>query len=163
MILLGNYKEWIQPEWVTYMLETPGLACPRDKIVENQHELSDRASKNNTGYDPSQVYWHAFMKEHLPFNITTPIETKNCIWWFIKMMPGQFMPMHMDNDPNTTVRRYWMPVIDYEQGHALIYGDMLLTNYKAGDLYKFDNPNMLHGSCNIGFSPRLSFNMDVYE
>ena len=37
----------------------------------------------------------------------------------------------------------------------------MIANYKKGDLFKYNDSDALHGSFNIGFSPRLILNFSV--
>jgi hypothetical protein len=72
------------------------------------------------------------------------------------MYPGQFTPMH--RDPHTidiNCKRYWIPLQDYELGHIFIYKDQIITNYKKGDVYTYDDANEIHGAVNLGFTPRV--------
>jgi hypothetical protein len=125
------------------------------------------------GYELHRVSWEMFYESHLgkfepPFPITTRYEH-----WFCKMSPGDLLPMHDDrfegktlNDllkEGSTVKRYWMACQDAMLGHVFSYKTTNLTDYKAGDLFLFDEADALHGSCNIGFIPKISYQLTVIE
>jgi hypothetical protein len=164
MKYIGNYAEWIRPEWVDYLMNNTGFERPGSKVLENEFEAEQNNAVSNNGY-ANDVYWYKFTPENFPFDVTLPIEGTPKIWWFVKMVPGNLIPMHIDQDIETGKRTklYWMSLVDYAPGHLIVCKDQLLVNYKKGDLYMFDDANDLHGSCNIGFSPRLIFNFTFEE
>lgn len=125
------------------------------------------------GYELHKVSWEMFYESHLgefkpPFEISSKYEH-----WFCKMSPGDILPMHDDRvegrtvkellAEGTTVKRYWMACQDAKHGHVFAYKDTLLTGYKAGDMYLFDEADDLHGSCNVGFVPKISYQLTVIE
>jgi len=125
------------------------------------------------GYKVERVGWEMFYESHLgKFNPPFPVNSKY-EHWFCKMSPGDILPMHDDRfegktleellSQGTTVKRYWMACQDELHGHVLAYKNTLLTGYKAGDLYMFEKANDLHGSCNLGFVPKLSYQLTVIE
>jgi hypothetical protein len=164
MEYIGNYSDWIQPEWVDYLLTDPGYPRPGDKVLENSFEESQNNSVANHGYE-QRVYWHKFIPENFPFDITMPTGEQPILWWFVKLLPGNLIPMHTDQEEEigNQTNLYWMSLTDYEPGHIFVCKDQLLTNYKKGDLFKLDHANDLHGSCNIGFTPRVIFNFTTQK
>jgi hypothetical protein len=155
---IGNYANWINPEWISYLLTNPGLSLPGETIVENDFEES-QSSVIQRRY-PNSCYWHKFTPDVFPFELRLPIEVTPADWWFIKMEPGQLLPMHTDQSDEVGRRTnlFWMALSDYESGHILLVNDIVLTHYRKGDLYKFTDTNALHGSCNLGINTRLIFN-----
>lgn len=158
MIYLGNYADWIQPEWVDYLMNHTGYPRPGSKVLENSFEVNQNQAIDNSGY-VEQVYWYKFTPENFPFDLKPPFGEAR-LWWFVKLLPGNLIPLHRDQDEEVGNRTtlYWMSLVDYEPGHLFVCKDTLLTNYKKGDLFKLEHANDLHGSCNIGFSPRIIFN-----
>jgi len=75
------------------------------------------------------------------------------------------MPMHVD--PHTTVQknaqRFWIPLQDWEIGHIFKFQDEIVTNYKKGDIYEYDDAQGLHGAANIGLTPRVVLQVTLYE
>ena len=74
-------------------------------------------------------------------------------------------PMHQDlfkeNKPN--IRRFWMAMQDSKLGHVFVYEDTTLKNYRAGDLFEFEDPNAWHAACNLGFEPKVSLQIVSYS
>jgi hypothetical protein len=162
MIYIDNFSHWLRYEWIDFMMTNTGIPGPAGKVPENNHELEQFENSKHTGYDLTATYWYNFFPSTLPFKIDPPVPAKNYDWTMVKQNPGNFMPMHVDQAAEIAVERYWMPLTDYTSGHVMIYADKLIKDYRAGDLFLFDDPRAFHGSCNIGFSPRISYNLNVY-
>lgn len=160
MKFIGNYKDWIDNSWLSYMIENDGFPAPCKKIPEHEFENKIFNKFHNAGYNLNAEWSSFFEKENIPFDIEMPVDNA-VLWWFIRQKPGQFNPLHIDQDEENTknVKRYWMPLQDYEPGHLFFYDDEIMTNYKAGDLYMYPRSDMVHGSCNIGFNIRLALNI----
>jgi hypothetical protein len=81
------------------------------------------------------------------------------------MSPGDFMPMHVD--PHTLYQpgsqRYWIAFQDWQPGHIMMYEDRVITNYKKGDIYSYEDANALHGAANIGYVPRIVLQVSTYD
>jgi hypothetical protein len=169
MRLLGNYAYWIKQEWIDYIMSNPGTTR-----IEVPEEYVKKA--NELGfYQDTSVRHEKYIDEDgsFPFEIDFPIKVKgyenseaykySSDLWFVKVMPGQLIPMHIDQPhPKPHTIRFWMALQDYQQGHVFVYENQMITNYKKGDLFLYDDPNAVHGSCNIGFSPRIIFNLSIY-
>lgn len=164
MKYLGNYADWIKPEWVEYLLANTGYPRPGDKVLENTFEEDQNSSIANSGYE-NRTYWYKFTPDNFPFDIKMPLDVKPQLWWFVKLQPGNIIPLHTDQEEEIGKRTtlYWMSLIDYEPGHVFISKDELLIDYKKGDLFVFEDANELHGSCNMGFTPRLIFNFTTWN
>ena len=166
MKYLGNYSDWIQQEWIDYLMNNPGSARPQN-TKENPDSPEFRKA-TSVGYDLTKIYWYHYTNTNntfpLPLEIPFEKERKH-IWWFIKMNPGMFMPMHRDPHAveEINVKRYWIALQDYEEGHIHINAGQFLSNYKKGDMWMYDDPTAIHGACNIGYSPRLIFNFSTYD
>ena len=52
---------------------------------------------------------------------------------------------------------------DWEPGHIFAYDDKMLSNYKAGDLYEWSDPECVHGPTNIGYTPRLTLQITLHD
>jgi hypothetical protein len=166
MKYLGNFAEWIDPAVIEYLLAHDGTKRPGGGTNPDSEEFRIATS---VGYDLTNTYWHHYDDKSTPLKIIPPFDNnKSCMWWFIKMTPGQFMPMH--RDPHVTVdhekhncTRYWMPLQDYAPGHIFVYNNEFMSNYRAGDLWSYDDANEIHGACNIGYTPRLTFQFTTYN
>lgn len=147
MKYIGNYADWIKQEWIDYLLNETGYPRPRDKVLENSFEEQQNKSVSNNGYE-DRVYWYKFTPDNFPFDLKPPIGDEK-LWWFVKLLPGNLITMHRDQEEEIGNRTtlYWMSMIDYEPGHLFVSKDELLINYKKGDLFKLDHANDLHGSC----------------
>ena len=72
---------------------------------------------------------------------------------------GEVLNMHIDKlydldaDPNNVIRIMVM-LQDWEPGQFLIYGNQQFDRWRAGDIHKFDWPNIPHASANAGWEPR---------
>lgn len=74
--------------------------------------------------------------------------------------PGQFFGIHIDKlwhrnpvDPARIVRII-ISLADYEPGQLLVYGNSVLTQWRAGDVHIFDTLNVPHGTANLSIKPR---------
>lgn len=166
MKYVGNFKDWIDPMWVEYLLTHDGTLRPGGGENPDSKEFQIATS---VGYDLTKIWWQHYCETSCPLVLTPPIDTgKSYMWWFIKMLPGNYMPMHRDphvitDTDKTNCTRYWMPLQDYKPGHIFIYKDNFMKDYKAGDLWMYTDANELHGACNIGYSTRLTFQFTTYD
>jgi hypothetical protein len=166
MQYIGNYANWIQQEWINYLLSTDGT--PRPQATHENPDSPEFRKATSVGYDLTKIYWYHYTNTNntFPLPLEIPFEqNRKHIWWFIKMNPGMFMPMHKDPHAieETNVKRYWIALQDYEEGHIHINAGQFLSNYKKGDMWMYDDPTAIHGACNIGYSPRLVFNFSTYD
>jgi hypothetical protein len=167
MKYIGNFKDWIKNEYVEYLLTNDVTQRPNTH-GENPDSEEFRIAAE-VGYDLSKTWWYHYCEKNTPFDITAPIETdKKIMWWFIKMNPGNYMPVHRDphvtqNSNFSNCTRFWMPLQDYQPGHIFVYKNIFMTDYKAGDLWAYTDPSEIHGACNISYSPRLTFQFTTYE
>lgn len=159
MKYIGNYKEWINSEWLTEVLSSNGF---EGKIVVTSVSNKDRYAEYqkaiSAGYNTDTIYWWRYTNEITTFDIVNPPwinSTNKLTWWIVKQLPGQIQPMHVDVDKTNNCRRYWIPLQDYEPGHIIVNENKLITNYITGDVYEFDTPLDYHGSANISFIPRV--------
>lgn len=173
MKLLGNYAHWIKQEWIDHILNNDGWGLPRDWGTDQKSRVEgmirlcgmnacERAL--SAGYDFSQVKYHVYNKSTSPFDLKFTDDEDDVEWRFVKLKPGDVMPMHLDSDiPNYTCRKYWMPLQDSDIGHVFIWKDTAMLNWKKGDLFQFDDANEWHGATNIGFTPRIILNINVWN
>lgn len=162
MKFVGNYKDWIKNEWIEYLLTTEGARRPGHAPIPDVEEFKKGPE---AGYDLTSTYWHSYDRTNCELNITCPFNPDQEIeWWFIKMYPGNFIPMHRDIfSTDNSPLRYWMPLQDYADGHVFLYKDEFLKDYRAGDLWIYENSDEIHGACNIGYSTRLTFQFTTYD
>ena len=149
------------------MLSNKGMGYPGEKTPENEEEEIEWKNSASMGYDLTRSYWHVFYEENMPLEIIPPITIDNYdyyTWAFNKLLPGDVIPLHRDvpHPKGTRLARYWMPLQDYTAGHGFIVDGVLVNDYKAGDLFRF-REDALHGSFNIGDTPRLTYTFVIAE
>lgn len=179
MIFYGNYKHLIKPEWIDKLLSTKGIEISpwkdhtgsnddaQKNIDQTLAENNEQANlfKNGT-YSDSLIMAEIYDQRNIPFNLDLGDLNKylDGDWWIVKQNPGQYMPIHRDtvniHDDNN---RFWMPWTDYQEGHVFIHEGKFMNNYKAGDLYRYNKDNDLHGSVNIGLTPRIILQISQKE
>lgn len=160
MEYIGNFADWIDPAFIDYILNNEGKHWPDQfpKAIKRSF-----ANKSPTYYPYTESLCQMYIKNEVPFKFKPPIELQGRFyWWAIKMYPGNMLPMHHDYDdvPSErldTATNYWMPLQDYTDGHIFVFNNVLMKDYKKGDLFKHGFKE-IHGICNIGFTPRLSLN-----
>ena len=163
MKYIGNYSTWIKEEWVDIILSKDGQARPRDWPQASAVESAEYSIYETAGYDLSAVNWWVYEHTDLRVDIIPPWTSSKIHWWFTKMMPGQFMPVHTDpHAHDQPCNRYWMPLQDYEFGHVFLYNNRMVSDYKKGDVYMFDNERDMHGAANIGHTPRIMLLITEY-
>ena len=163
MIYVGNFKDWIDLEIMNTMINSSGEKRPLDEdtTVERKQEVLQKWLL--AGYDIKKLSWEFFYKEHVG-DIKPPISTNlRYKWWFSKMNPGDMFPLHIDSFPynETKIKRYWMAMQDILPGHVFIHNGKPLI-YSAGDMYEFDDARDWHGAVNIGFIPKISYQLVVF-
>jgi|TARA_B110000914_G_C15494652_1_gene462549 hypothetical protein len=158
----GNFAEYIKSEWAEEC-----LSLPRDwdkPFCEGSPEM-ERLQKAD--YDLSHSMWAVIEPENVNFKPDFPfLEGKRYEWWIARILTGQLMPMHKDDESfeeivDATV--HWIPLQDYQSGHVFVINDELITDYKKGDVYTFSKFSDLHGAANIGMVPKLTIMVVVYN
>jgi hypothetical protein len=163
MKFVGNFKKWIDPNIMEIMLTTSGEKRPldNDTTIERKQEVLQKWL--SVGYDIKKLSWEFFYEEHVG-NISLPIPTDlKYKWWFSKMNPGDMFPLHVDEFPydEKNIKRYWMAMQDILPGHVFIHKDKPL-DYSAGDMYEFNDARDWHGAVNIGFVPKISYQLVIF-
>lgn len=166
MELIGNFRQYINPEWIGEILNSRGMGRPAEgKTPDSVEEDNEYQRALAAGYKATDIYFYMFDKSNTSFDLNLPFIDKPYHWWITKMLPGNFMPMH--TDPHTLYQknseRYWMPWQDYQPGHIFLYENKMITDYKAGDLYRYSDSAALHGAANIGHVPRIILQISTYE
>lgn len=159
MIHITNIKDFLPDELINFMLQNKGERKPGATVEGYQKEIFD--AWTNAGIDLKNVGWEFFNSENLVNHLDLPFRG-NVKWWFSKLNPGDIFPFHLDTYPNeTSVERYWVACQDHMPGHVFLSGSTMLTNYKKGDVFKFEDTDTWHGACNLGFTPKLSLQVLV--
>lgn len=156
MKYIGNFQNWLPQHAINTILTTEGDRRPESNPESYKSSLAKIWLE--AGFNLSRIGWSLYYQSHFDKEIVIPKEIENVTsWWFCKLNPGDVFPLHQDlyKDPKP-VKRYWMACQDHIPGHIFFYGKESLNNYKAGDLFLFEDENEWHGSCNIGFISKIS-------
>lgn len=171
MKLIGNYKSFITKELMEYLdsLET-GVVKIWDPNRWENHPARDFYKKmENTNYSKRDDQYQQFFKfsdEMKNINLPEfPGKRKQEFWWLVKIKPGQFQPVHFDPHLTGAVNplRCTMFLQDWEPGHIYVYNDKMITDYKAGDIFMWDDEWQMHGVANIGYNTRYTIQIAMYD
>jgi len=191
MQFINNQKDWISKDLMEILKTRKGDKIPIwDPKRGKGHPLLDQLTawgKAHFGESIPQQYFHIFKedtKDIQDFEFVMPNLPKigkNIYWWFVKLQPGEIQLMHYDmhilgafykdNTFSEVVEvqkiknpiRYTMFLQDYQPGHIFTYKDQMLSNYKAGDIYEWSDPELLHGVANISFTPRYTLQITSHD
>jgi hypothetical protein len=164
MIYVGNFKDWINPYALDVILTFSGEKRPLEKELEEERKIGTVGKWLESGYKLDRLSWEFFYSDHVG-NLEPPIPvSSNYKWWISKLKPGEIFPMHIDSFPDDgkKITRYWMAMQDRLPGHIFCYNDIQL-DYVAGDMYIFDEARDWHGAANIGFIPKISYQLVVFD
>ena len=155
MKFLTNIK--IDQRALDYMLSTKGNRRPLSP--PEPYQVDTYKTWIDSGYDINNLYWESFNGSNFPFEVDIPYEGS---WWFSKLLPGSVFPYHQDIYASTVPkRRLWIAYSDYQPGHIFSYGNKVLTDYKAGDVFEFEDTMVWHGAANCGLIPKISLQIVV--
>ena len=173
MEFIGNYKDWITPELMNHLVDSEGDTRPvwQPDRWSGHPLLDSHRERVRPGYEHTGHTFQQFNINSLDmqgFKIERPVipeDDRDGFWWFIKLLPGQMQAMHFDPHLIDTVNpaRYTMFLQDYQPGHIFTYDDKIMSNYKAGDLFKWKDPMMYHGVVNIGYENRYTLQITTYD
>jgi len=166
MKFVGNYADWVDPSWIEFVMTNKGYGRPSEGPQPNSPEMeAEYARVRAAGYKDDSIMFWMFDKNNCDLDIIPPFVQGSFHWWITKMLPGNFMPMHVD--PHTQYEknslRYWIPLTDWAPGHIFMYENQVITDYKLGDVWKYTESGALHGAANIGFLPRIVLQISTYE
>jgi hypothetical protein len=171
MVLIGNYSDWIPLALMEHIKSHDGDTVPvwQPDRWKGHPMLDEARERARPGYSNNK---HNFQQ----FNSTTegmvnielpaiPNDSRRMFWWVVKLHPGQMQTMHFDPHllSESNPGRYTMFLEDWQPGHIFTWGDKMLSNYKAGDLYKWSDPMCYHGVVNIGYKPRYTLQITTVD
>jgi hypothetical protein len=173
MNYIGNFANWITPELMKHLETHDGdLRNVWQPEKWNGHPLLDEYRiKAEPAYSHGKSTFHQFanttedmknFKVELP---DLPDKRKVTFWWFIKLLPGEMQAMHIDPHLVEVENpiRYTMFLQDWEPGHIFTYDDKMLSNYKAGDVYEWSDPMIVHGVSNISYNTRYTLQITLHD
>jgi hypothetical protein len=169
----GNYSWWIQPGMLDRLsTDESGVTKLHNPGRWDGHPALSQYIEKIKVYDKyKDNTFQQFFKVSNPFR-DTPIElpelpqTRNEIfWWIVKLKPGQYQTVHQDPHLYTSVNpvRYTLFLQDWEPGHIFIYNNKTISNYKAGDLFEWDDPIMEHAVVNASLNTRYSLQISMQD
>lgn len=153
--------------------------------VNKGHPLPDWQPERKAGYSrdidahgidtPGYAYhthyfhqWNQASDDINAFGFKLPVipaDNRPSLWWLVKLYPGELQHMHYD--PYLTETRnpahYSVFLQDWKPGHVFTYDDKILTNYKAGDMYRWSTPYYYHGVVNLGYETRYTLQITTYD
>jgi hypothetical protein len=219
MVYLGNYADFMKPEWVTEVLAAPGAGFYKDRFAyegryckllrevsqqiitsgnklttaeyqelvatissmdasdpdvraalgtlpkldpamvdDNTGEYSQYA---NAGYNLDVKAFEVVDNFDTSFDIPTPPWSPDpTSWWFTRMRPGQFAPMHQDvfarhSVEEAPIRTFWMALSNWEPGFTFMDHTGQVVQWIVGDVFEFSDIASWHAAGNIGRTTRL--------
>lgn len=159
MKYIGNYKDWIDPKWMEMILTTEGRPRPLEWNQQTEATIETEVFGDEKNlYPKDAIHWWLYDKKELDITLVPPWCKNEFHWWFVKTTPGQFMSVHSDADfLEYECNRYWVAMQDYQLGHVFIYGEQgdILKNYKAGDVFMFENSALIHAAANLSTNTRV--------
>ena len=174
MKYIGNFKSWMEQYNILEHLKS----CQGDKTPVWQ---PDRWTGNPTlekfkemakpGYSNNKFFFHQMnpkSAEMQNFNFLlpdVPEKRTKVNWWFVMLYPGEFQAMHVDPQLTEVENpvRYTMFLQDWEPGHIFVYDDKVAANYKAGDMFEWSDPMIIHGPANICYNTRYTLQITMHD
>ena len=177
MKYIGNFIDQIPPGFIDMILQEDGDITPvyqPEKWSGKPEWDAARIALENAGYPKLNYHFHQYTEntpcvkpflDQIDFKFNLPNLPSVFHWWVVKYMGGDMQPMHFDPHVIDTqdCQRYTMMLTDFEDGHIFVYDDVLLNNYKAGDLFLWPDAMCSHGAANISMNPRISLQMSFYN
>ena len=173
MKYIGNYANWITPELMAHLATHEGDYTPvwQPDRWKGHPLLDEFRKKAEPVFSKNSPMFHQFnvnSKDMAEFSIKLPDfpETRTrCFWWFVKLLPGELQAMHIDPHLVEVENplRYTMFLQDYIPGHIFVYDDKLSVNYKAGDVFEWSDPMIVHGCANISFDTRYTMQVTMHD
>ncbi len=170
---VNNDKAWITSELMNHLEHSKGDTIPvwQPERWTGHPTLDTFRETARPFFETSTPYFQQFnsrSKDMQDFPVTMPIvpESRTHMhWWFIKLLPGQMQTMHIDPHLIGVKNpvRYSMFLQDYVPGHIFMFDDFLATNYKAGDIFEWSDPECIHGCVNISYTVRYTLQITLYD
>ena len=133
-----------------------GTGRPAGDVEAEENDL------RQAGADPKMTIYRGLkdftkcptLQKMTDFFALKPVKSKLHI-----QFTGEVLNMHIDKlydldaDPNNVIRIMVM-LQDWEPGQFLMYGNQQFDRWRAGDIHKFDWPNIPHATANASNKPR---------
>jgi hypothetical protein len=173
MELIKNYSDWLTPGLLKHLETCTGDTVPvwQPDRWKGHPMLDDAREKARFGYSDGKHTFQQFNvnstdMQNYPFEL--PViegDNRHMSWWFVKLLPGQMQAMHFDPHLLSCRNpiRYTMFLQDWQPGHIFTYDNKMIADYKAGDMFRWDDPMCYHGVVNIGYETRYTFQITTHE
>jgi hypothetical protein len=147
---VGNFSEYIPEKLYEQLMSPKQISRP----------FIERCDPKLKKYDITSTFTYKINDDVFEMNFTLPPEIFGEIVeiWFTRLDPGDVITLHQDAYDVSVddYVRYSMYLQDYKPGHIFIHSDTIVVDYKAGDVYKFNDPFVWHAAGNLGLEPRLT-------
>jgi hypothetical protein len=161
---IDNYANWITDDFLNFLNYPNNGRLMFYSEEHKNHELSRLWLSNN--YNMDSISYTFFFPEDFNSTIELPKKLSHVKeWWVSKLKPGDHIPYHYDTFKHSldNVKRYWMALGDYHQGHIFIYQETPFKDYRKGDLFEFNKPDDWHAACNLGFTNKLTLQFTIIK
>jgi len=171
MEFVKNYADWITPEFMQYITDNDGDTVPvwQPDRWKGHPTLDEARERARAGYEHRNHNFQQFnSKTPGMIKFDLPVidgDSRQQLWWVIKLLPGQMQSMHIDPHLISVKnpQRYTMFLQDWQPGHIFTWDDKMLSNYCAGDLYRWTDPMCYHGVVNIGYRTRYTLQITTVD
>lgn len=173
MELIKNYSDWLTPGLLQHLESRTGDTVPvwQPDRWKGHPMLDEAREKARFGYSDGKHMFQQFnvnSADMQDYTFELPKiegDDRRMSWWFVKLLPGQMQAMHFDPHLLSCRNpiRYTMFLQDWQPGHIFTYDNKMIADYKAGDMYRWDDPMCYHGVVNIGYETRYTFQITTHE
>lgn len=177
MEFIANYKDWVTDELMSHLINHTGdtVNVWQPHRWQGHPVLDDARERAREGYSSGLHTFQQFnprSEDMSSYKIDLPKipgedDSRIFLWWFIKLLPGQMQAMHIDPHllelEKKNPRRYSLFLEDFKPGHIFVWDTFIKSDYKAGDLYMWNDPMCYHGCVNIAFEPRYTLQITTHD
>ena len=173
MKFIENYSWWLNSKILNKLaIDDSGVTKLHEPARWKGHPALDQYNEKIKVYDKykdntfQQFFKSSDVLKEADIDLPELPQTRNEIfWWIVKLKPGQYQTVHQDPHLYTSINavRYTMFLQDWEPGHIFIYKNKTITNYKAGDLFEWDDPLMEHAVVNASSNIRFSLQISMQD
>lgn len=166
---LGNCSDIIDFDRLIKTLKVPDTTGPTanktDKDISDIIQLWNKVGYKNFN-EGGTVKWDMYFPDqsfdkNIIFKILNYIgyDTYNSAW-ISKIDPGYCAAPHYDRMPkNINPNRIHVHLEKSQMGHVFYVGNTYLTDYKQGDIYKWNDPYAWHAGSNTSLYPKYMLNI----
>ncbi len=166
MKFIGNFIDWL-PNGILQSLEQSDGEIKQTFNIEklsSHPKLYEYIDNAKNAYSDGKFCYQEYRNFEINLD-KLPEQRKHISYWIVKLLPGQIQFVYPDQyvyGINNAVR-YTMFLSDWERGHILSVKDEMPSEYKAGDLYRWDDALVENGSINIGYTTMYFLNIEMHD